>query len=166
MFRNQTFSFETLRAAGFAVYGGADLGEVIVTAQKVRGSDIASWHRSWKATAERVHKIGSEALAAGHRVSARERFCEPRTTTGPQSSSCANTPPRILRCGCCQPRLLTFARSGEPRSGAPSRCPGQRPRKAIGQCCGCISEQLSCSVNVRAKADRKGRLNRCRGERP
>ena len=27
------------------------------------------------------------------------------------------------------PRLLTFARSGEPRSGAPSRCPGQRPRQ-------------------------------------
>ena len=72
MFRNQTFSFEALRAAGFAVYGGADLGEVIVTAQKVRGSDVASWHRSWKATAERVHGIGSEALAAGHRVSARE----------------------------------------------------------------------------------------------
>ena len=38
MFRNQTFSFEALRAAGFAVYGGADLGEVIVTAQKVRGA--------------------------------------------------------------------------------------------------------------------------------
>ena len=72
MFRNKTFSFEALRAAGFAVYGGADLGEVIVTAQQVRGSDVASWHRSWKATAERVHAIGSGALAAGHRVSARE----------------------------------------------------------------------------------------------
>ena len=54
------------------MYGGADLGEVIVTAQKVKGGDVASWHRSWKATAERVHAIGSEALAAGHRVSARE----------------------------------------------------------------------------------------------
>jgi pimeloyl-ACP methyl ester carboxylesterase len=74
MFRNQAFSFQALRAAGFAVYGGADLGEVIVTAQKIRGSDVASWHRSWKATAERVHAIGSEALAAGHRVSAREAF--------------------------------------------------------------------------------------------
>ena len=71
MFRNQAFSFQALRAAGFAVYGGADLGEVIVTAQKVRGGDVASWHHSWKATAERVHAIGSEALAAGHRVSAR-----------------------------------------------------------------------------------------------
>jgi pimeloyl-ACP methyl ester carboxylesterase len=72
MFRNQTFSFEALRTAGFAVYGGADIGEVIVTARKIREGDVASWHRSWKATAERVHGIGEEALAAGHRVSARE----------------------------------------------------------------------------------------------
>ncbi len=72
IFRNESFSYEALRAAGFAVYGGADLGEVIVTAQKVREGDVASWHRSWKATAERVHRIGSQALAAGHRVSARE----------------------------------------------------------------------------------------------
>jgi hypothetical protein len=58
MFRNQTFSFEALRTAGFAVYGGADIGEVIVTARKIREGDVASWHRSWKATAERVHEIG------------------------------------------------------------------------------------------------------------
>ena len=45
------------------------------------------------------------------------------------------------------------------RAGIPDSARG----KAIGQCCGCISEQPSCSVNVRAKADRKGRLNRCRG---
>jgi hypothetical protein len=31
LFRNESFSFEALRAAGFAVYGGADLGEVIVS---------------------------------------------------------------------------------------------------------------------------------------
>jgi len=29
LFRNESFSFETLRTAGFATYGGADLGEVL-----------------------------------------------------------------------------------------------------------------------------------------
>jgi pimeloyl-ACP methyl ester carboxylesterase len=72
VFKNEQFSFEALRAAGFAVYGGADLGEVLVTAQRVKDGDVASWHRAWKATAERVHQTGSQALAAGHRVSARE----------------------------------------------------------------------------------------------
>ncbi|MDT7655568.1 MAG: hypothetical protein QOF38_283, partial [Pseudonocardiales bacterium] len=32
LFENESFSFETLRAAGFANYGGAELGEVVVTA--------------------------------------------------------------------------------------------------------------------------------------
>ncbi len=34
--------------------------------------DEASWHRAWKATAERLHDTGEQALASGHRVSARE----------------------------------------------------------------------------------------------
>lgn len=72
LFRNESFSFETLRAAGFAAYGGADLGEVIVTAKSIRNGDEGSWHRGWKATGERVQAIGEQALAAGHRVSARE----------------------------------------------------------------------------------------------
>jgi pimeloyl-ACP methyl ester carboxylesterase len=49
MFRNESFSFEALRTAGFAVYGGADLGEVLTAAQTIKGGDVASWHRSWKA---------------------------------------------------------------------------------------------------------------------
>ncbi|MEV4448033.1 alpha/beta hydrolase family protein [Streptomyces mirabilis] len=74
LFDNESFSFETLRAAGFANYGGADLGEIITTAQKITEGDEASWHRAWKATAERVQAIGEQALADGHRVSAREAF--------------------------------------------------------------------------------------------
>ena len=72
LFDDESFSFETLRAAGFAAYGGADLGEVLVTAAAITGGDEASWHRAWKATAERVQEIGEQARAAGHRVSARE----------------------------------------------------------------------------------------------
>ncbi|MFE4393428.1 MULTISPECIES: alpha/beta hydrolase family protein [Streptomycetaceae] len=72
LFEDESFSFETLRAAGFAAYGGADLGEVVATARNIGEGDEEAWLREWKATAERVHGIGSRALAAGHRVSARE----------------------------------------------------------------------------------------------
>jgi hypothetical protein len=72
LFDDESFSFETLRAAGFALYGGADLGEVLVTAAAITGGDEASWHGAWKATAERLRLTGEQALAAGHRVSARE----------------------------------------------------------------------------------------------
>src|SRR5580693_9136670 len=72
LFDDPSFSFEALRAAGFANYGGADLGEILVTARAIPDGDEASWHREWKATAERVEELGGKSLADGHRVSARE----------------------------------------------------------------------------------------------
>src|SRR5207249_4874692 len=72
LFDDESFSFETLRTAGFAAYGGADLGEVLTTASHIGEGDEASWHQAWKATAQRVAEIGEHALGAGHRVSARE----------------------------------------------------------------------------------------------
>jgi pimeloyl-ACP methyl ester carboxylesterase len=72
LFEDETFSFETLRTTGFALYGGADLGEVLITARSIREGDETSWHQAWKATAQRVADNGHQALASGHRVSARE----------------------------------------------------------------------------------------------
>jgi hypothetical protein len=72
LFDDESFSFETLRTTGFAAYGGADLGEVLATAHHIGEGDEAAWHQAWKATAQRVAKIGEQALASGHRVSARE----------------------------------------------------------------------------------------------
>ncbi len=72
LFDDEAFSFETLRTTGFAAYGGADLGEVLTTARHIGEGDEAGWHQAWKATAQRVAKIGEQALASGHRVSARE----------------------------------------------------------------------------------------------
>lgn len=73
-FRDETFSFEMLRAAGSAPYGGADLGEVLATARLIRNGDEAGWFRAWHNTAQRVHGIADSALANGHRVSARGAF--------------------------------------------------------------------------------------------
>jgi pimeloyl-ACP methyl ester carboxylesterase len=72
LFDDESFSFETLRTAGFAAYGGADLGEVLTTARHIGEGDEASWHQAWKSTAQRVAEIGEQALASEHRVSARE----------------------------------------------------------------------------------------------
>ena len=72
LFDDESFSFETLRTAGFAAYGGADLGEVLTTASRIGEGDEAGWHQAWKATAQRLAEIGEQSLASGHRVSARE----------------------------------------------------------------------------------------------
>jgi alpha-beta hydrolase superfamily lysophospholipase len=74
LIKNEAYSFETLRAAGSAPYGGADLGEVIATSRAIgRGGDD-SWLREWRATAQRVHALADACLMAGHRVSAREGY--------------------------------------------------------------------------------------------
>jgi pimeloyl-ACP methyl ester carboxylesterase len=72
LFDDESFSFEALRAACFANYGGADIGEVIATAGAIAEGDEVAWHREWKATAQRVDALGRESLEGGHSVSARE----------------------------------------------------------------------------------------------
>ncbi|OMI05838.1 dipeptidyl aminopeptidase [Bradyrhizobium brasilense] len=74
LFRNESFSFETLRTAGFATYGGADLGEVLATARLIPNGNEEAWLKSWTATADRVANIAETSLSQGHRVSAREAF--------------------------------------------------------------------------------------------
>lgn len=39
LFDDESFSFETLRTTGFAAYGAADLGEILVTADAITGGD-------------------------------------------------------------------------------------------------------------------------------
>lgn len=72
LFDNESFSFEALRAAGYATYAGAELGEVLVTCRAIPEGDEDAWSRQWARTAERVEEIGRTALGAGHRISARE----------------------------------------------------------------------------------------------
>jgi hypothetical protein len=67
---DEAFSFEALRVTGYAPYGGADLGEVIVTARQIPEGDEAAWHRCWKQTAEQLHAADAEALRAGRVTSA------------------------------------------------------------------------------------------------
>ena len=75
LFDNESFSFETLSTAGSAAYGGVDLGQVLTTASHIGEGDEEGWHQARKATAQRVAEIGEQALASGHRVSAREACC-------------------------------------------------------------------------------------------
>lgn len=67
---DESFSFETLRAVGYAVYGGADIGEVVTTAQRITPGDWESWYREWRDLADRTAEIAHACAAGGHPVSA------------------------------------------------------------------------------------------------
>jgi pimeloyl-ACP methyl ester carboxylesterase len=74
IFKDEAFKFETLRAAGFTVDAGADIGEVIVTTARIPEGDEDAWTAAWRTTAERIAKRGQDSLEAGDTVSAREAF--------------------------------------------------------------------------------------------
>lgn len=69
--RDDLLDAQALRAAGTAAYGGADVGECLATARRVRGTDLSSWHREWTATAHRAERLAEQALAAGQSETAR-----------------------------------------------------------------------------------------------
>ncbi|AQT78877.1 dipeptidyl aminopeptidase [Mycolicibacterium litorale] len=71
---DESFSFETLRAVGYAAYGGADIGEVITTAARITPGDWESWYRQWRALADRIAGIADGCAAAGHPVSASSAY--------------------------------------------------------------------------------------------
>jgi hypothetical protein len=54
LYDDESFSFEALRATGFADYGGAELGEVLVTCRQIPEGDEDAWSAQWAATAERA----------------------------------------------------------------------------------------------------------------
>src|SRR6266550_6424578 len=74
VFRDQTFSFELLRAIGYTVYDGADIGECLATAARIKEGDFESWHTEWTRTAQRVQKIAEDCVARDHTISARKAY--------------------------------------------------------------------------------------------
>jgi hypothetical protein len=74
VFQDPAFSFQLLRTLGSTYYGGADIGECLSTASRIKEGDFESWHSEWLTTAGRVSKYGDNSLSSGHKVSAREAY--------------------------------------------------------------------------------------------
>ncbi len=55
-FQDQAFSFELLRAATYAGYQGAEIGEALATAAKIKEGDFDSWYEEWKIQLKELNK--------------------------------------------------------------------------------------------------------------
>jgi len=74
LMKDELFEAQLLRAIGYAPYGGADAGECLAVAQRVAGTNLASWHDAWAAAAERLTTAAAASAAAGQAASARSGF--------------------------------------------------------------------------------------------
>src|SRR5208337_1415516 len=74
LFKDPVFDGQLLRALNHVYYGGADVGECISTAARIREGDATSWHDEWTATAKRICSSGEKSFQQGHTQSAREAW--------------------------------------------------------------------------------------------
>ncbi len=72
--KDELLDAQTLRTAGSAPYGGADIGECLAAAGQVRGTDLTSWHDAWASAAASALAVAQGALDAGRTESARLAF--------------------------------------------------------------------------------------------
>ncbi|WP_240139876.1 alpha/beta hydrolase family protein [Streptomyces sp. MUM 178J] len=71
LFDDPAFDYQALRTAGYADFGGAQLGEVMAVTSRVPEGDTDSWCREWSALAERVARLGYNALDEDRTADAR-----------------------------------------------------------------------------------------------
>jgi alpha-beta hydrolase superfamily lysophospholipase len=72
--KDELLDAQTLRAAGSAPYGGADVGECLAAAGRVHGTDLTGWHDAWASAAASALAVAEGALDAGQTESARLAF--------------------------------------------------------------------------------------------
>jgi pimeloyl-ACP methyl ester carboxylesterase len=68
------WSFQLVRGMATTPWGGAEVGECLAAAGRMRPGDYDSWYTEWLHTADRVAALGEEARDRGLPVAAREAF--------------------------------------------------------------------------------------------
>jgi len=72
--KHEQMDFEIQAIMGTCYYGGADVGEILSAAERIKSGDFESWYQVWLETAERVQGFADECAKAGNDVSAREAY--------------------------------------------------------------------------------------------
>ncbi|MEW6141821.1 MAG: alpha/beta fold hydrolase [Chloroflexota bacterium] len=74
VFNDPQYSFQAMRAAAVAPFGGADIGECLSTSYLITEGDDESWYREWLKLAQRIDKKGQDFEATKDTVSAQECY--------------------------------------------------------------------------------------------
>ncbi|CAG8973055.1 hypothetical protein HYALB_00010829 [Hymenoscyphus albidus] len=73
-FKNTWLDFEVIRILGTASNGGAELCEVLEAVGDIQEGDAESWHKAWKAQAERAQDTAERCMVAGQRDAAKRAY--------------------------------------------------------------------------------------------
>jgi dienelactone hydrolase len=73
-FSTDILDFQALRAMAYTTFGGAEPGEVLVTAERIDSANADQWHEEWTRTADRVLERANSADDSGHTRTARGAY--------------------------------------------------------------------------------------------
>ncbi|HDQ41161.1 MAG TPA: alpha/beta hydrolase, partial [Desulfonatronum sp.] len=74
LFKDDQYSFQTLRAVSATAGGAADIGECLAAAGRITEGDDETWYEEWMRTARRREQVGDEFLGQGHALSAGKEY--------------------------------------------------------------------------------------------
>ena len=74
IFNDKSFVFEFIRAIGYSYSGGADIGECISTARRIKNGEIKSWYNEWLKTADRLYDLAEDMGRGKNVASSREAY--------------------------------------------------------------------------------------------
>ncbi|MBS0287540.1 MAG: alpha/beta fold hydrolase [Proteobacteria bacterium] len=74
VFNDLSFSFQLLHAISYTPYGGADIGECLAIANKIKEGDFESWYENWDIAATRLQNYANEAFEKKQFYSARNAY--------------------------------------------------------------------------------------------
>jgi pimeloyl-ACP methyl ester carboxylesterase len=78
-FSTDILDYQTLRAMAYTTFGGAEPGEVLVTADRIDSTSPDQWHDEWTRTANRVFQRAKSADDSGHSRTARGAYFRAHT---------------------------------------------------------------------------------------
>lgn len=78
-FKHDDYEFMMEVALGATYHRGADIGECLATAARIKDGNPESWFTEWNATAERIAETARSCEQAGHRASASEAWLRAAT---------------------------------------------------------------------------------------
>ncbi|KAG5786203.1 hypothetical protein H9Q73_000143 [Fusarium xylarioides] len=70
VFASDFFNFEFLRLLGTVPFQGAEVGECLTTAGRIKDGDPESWYRAWRDQADKAQALAEEAAAVGDKTGA------------------------------------------------------------------------------------------------
>lgn len=98
LFRNELHDDFGTWPIAYIPYGGADFGEICAVAEAIGDGDDSAFHQVWSAAGDRLAAAADDALARGHRDTARDHYLRASVCYGASFHPLYGAPvdPRIL----------------------------------------------------------------------